>query len=162
MLKSFADLSFQSDVRLVTGNAKLFNSPDSIYYTEADRIEAWALEHIAKAAPTVIEYETDWNIDIEQDVDDQNQVVDNTHADEYDQRQHQAGTPADNRERSPSILSNQGKRGAGLGRRGTRGPYQKKAASSNTISESIDAEGRLPGSRDGLGAFPPGSDWAEL
>lgn len=45
-------------------------------------------------------------------------------------------------------------------KRGTRGPYKKGA--NGTITESIDVEGRLPGSKDGLGAFPPGSDWAKL
>lgn len=45
-------------------------------------------------------------------------------------------------------------------RRGHRGPYKKGA--STTISEGIDAEGRLPGSKEGVGAFPPGSDWAEM
>lgn len=34
---------------------------------EAEHIEVWALEHTAKAAGTVIEYETDWNIEIERD-----------------------------------------------------------------------------------------------
>ncbi|KAJ4471258.1 hypothetical protein C8J55DRAFT_155801 [Lentinula edodes] len=45
--------------------------------------------------------------------------------------------------------------------RNTRGPYRKSNATNATTQkgavESIDAEGRLPGSKDGLGAFPPGS-----
>ena len=45
------------------------NPPGSIYYNEAERIESWALEHITKAAGTVIEYETDWNIDVQRDYD---------------------------------------------------------------------------------------------
>jgi len=51
---------------------------------------------------------------------------------------------------------------AGPSRRSTRGPY-KKTENTNTskVSESIDVDGRLPGSKDGLGAFPPGSDWAK-
>ena len=40
-----------------------------MYHTEAERIEAWALDHIQKASATVIQYETDWNIDVEK-VDD--------------------------------------------------------------------------------------------
>jgi bromodomain-containing protein 7 len=46
------------------------------------------------------------------------------------------------------------------GKRGARGPYKKVTV--NTTTDNIDAEGRLPGSKDGLGAFPPGSDWAKL
>jgi len=46
-------------------------------------------------------------------------------------------------------------------KRGARGPY-KKTIGNSTTTENIDAEGRLPGSKDGLGAFPPGSDWAKL
>jgi len=61
-----------------------------------------------------------------------------------------------------SIPSTQGRPAATTGRRVTRGPYQKKSTNPNTISESIDPEGRLPGSRDGLGAFPPQSDLARL
>ena len=60
-------MTVQSDLRLVTMNAKMFNPPGSIYYTEAERIEAWALDHIQKASATVIQYETDWNIDVEKD-----------------------------------------------------------------------------------------------
>ena len=30
------------------------------------------------------------------------------------------------------------------------------------LSESLEPDGGLPGAKDGLGAFPPGSDWAEL
>lgn len=52
---------------------------------------------------------------------------------------------------SPSLISAQwgGKRGKG-----------KKAP--GTLSESLEPDGGLPGAKDGLGAFPPGSDWAEL
>ncbi len=46
----------------------------------------------------------------------------------------------------------------GPSRRGTRGPYKK--GTSTTVTESIEADGRLPGAKDGLGAFPPRSDWA--
>jgi bromodomain-containing protein 7 len=45
-------------------------------------------------------------------------------------------------------------------KRGARGPYKKDIG--NTTSECVDTDGRLPGSKDGLGSFPPGSDWAKL
>ena len=64
------------------------------------------------------------------------------------------GTPmdvGDNRARSPSVGSVQvggGKKGKG-----------KKSAG---LSEILEPDGGLPGAKDGLGAFPPGSDWADL
>ena len=50
-------------------------------------------------------------------------------------------------------------------KRGARGPYKKTtmAQANVTVAENVvENDGRLPGSRDGLGAFPPGSDWAKL
>ncbi|PIL34622.1 hypothetical protein GSI_03401 [Ganoderma sinense ZZ0214-1] len=139
---------FASDLKLVTANAKTFNPTGSIYHTEADRIESYALDQITKAASTVIEYETDWNIDVEKD--DEPVAVDEEDA---------AGTPADrvagtpidvdeSRAGSPSAL------GGGKKTKGKKPP--------GALSESLEADGGLPGAKDGLGAFPPGSDWAEL
>jgi bromodomain-containing protein 7/9 len=141
-------------LKLVTTNAKTFNPPGTIYYTEADRIETWALEHIAKASSTVIQYETDWNIDIEKDDDTAVNI------DDYDDDNPSTSIPPDDvavNGRFPSVASQTQQTS---GRRSTRGPY-KKAASSTKVSESIDGDGRLPGSKDGLGAFPPCSDWAK-
>ncbi|KAJ7123878.1 hypothetical protein C8R43DRAFT_1241115 [Mycena crocata] len=140
---------FANDFRLVTSNAKIFNPPGSIYHTEADKLEVWGLELISKASSTVIQYETDWNIEIEKDdVDD-------------DVEDYMAVDDAEERSRSPSVSIHGGVHPAML-RRGPRGPYNKSSKENPgaTVSESIDAEGRLPGSKDGLGAFPPGSDWA--
>jgi bromodomain-containing protein 7/9 len=114
------------------------------------------LDHIAKAASTVIQYETDWNIEIEKDEEGLNVNIDDDNEDLG------AGTPMDVDDprpggRSPSVTS---QAQPGTLRRGVRGPYKKTAASS-ALTESIDVEGRLPGSKDGLGAFPPGSDWAQ-
>ncbi|KAI0750376.1 hypothetical protein C8Q74DRAFT_364477 [Fomes fomentarius] len=138
---------FASDLKLVTTNAKTFNPPGTIYYTEAERIENYALDHIAKAAALVIEYETDWNIDVEKDDDP-------VAVDDEGTRGEKGTTPMDvdeSRAGSPSLISAQlgGKRGKG-----------KKAP--GTLSESLEPDGGLPGAKDGLGAFPPGSDWAEL
>ncbi|KAG5643004.1 hypothetical protein DXG03_001782 [Asterophora parasitica] len=147
---------FASDLRLVTSNAKAFNPPGTIYYTEAERIEAWGMDHISKAAATVIQFETDWNIEIEND--------DDTPVNVDDEEDYTVGTPMDVDEpavagRSPSVSS----QNHPTNRRSVRGPYKKMVppSAANTLSESIDAEGRLPGSRDGLGAFPPGSAWAQ-
>ncbi|KAG2357987.1 hypothetical protein BDR07DRAFT_1418899 [Suillus spraguei] len=146
---------FTTDFRLVVTNAKIFNPPGTIYYTEADRLEVWGLDHIAKASAHVIEYETDWNIDVEQDEDATLNI------DEDEDHDHAtASTPRDIEgsqvaaSPAPSSVPQQ------YMKRGPRGPYKKGA--SMGISEGIDAEGRLPGSKDGVGAFPPGSDWAEM
>ncbi|KAF9039227.1 hypothetical protein BJ165DRAFT_1496936 [Panaeolus papilionaceus] len=148
---------FAADFKLVTNNAKLFNPPGSIYYTEADKIEAWGLDHITKAAPTVIQYETDWNIDIEKDEEP-------TAINIEDDEDANTGTPMavdqpNLRERSGSVLSQQPLQ-PGSSRRGPRGPY-KKQGQGHTLSETLEADGGLPGSKDGLGAFPSGSDWAK-
>ena len=45
------------------------------------------------------------------------------------------------------------------GRRGPRGPYKKHAPAPE---KTVDEDGRLPGAKDGLAAFPPGSDWAKV
>ncbi|KAJ7653368.1 hypothetical protein B0H17DRAFT_1268260 [Mycena rosella] len=141
-------MTTKNDFRLVTSNAKIFNPPGSIYYTEADKLEVWGLDQISKASSTVIQYETDWNIEIEKDdvEDDAEDVPVDTAAD------------MEERSRSPSVSLHAGGGHPAL-RRGPRGPYNK-SSKENPVSESIDAEGRLPGSKDGLGAFPPGSDWA--
>jgi bromodomain-containing protein 7/9 len=139
----------QSDFRLVVSNAKVFNPPGTIYHSEAERIEAFGLDRITKAAATVIEYETDWNIEIEGD-DDRSVAIDE------DNELETPGPPEENR-RSPSVASNQPQGN----RRGTRTVTTgKKGATS--IPESLEADGGLPGAKDGLGVFPPGSDWARI
>ncbi|KAG1880960.1 hypothetical protein F4604DRAFT_1651361 [Suillus subluteus] len=156
MIKHPMDLgtmSTKTDFRLVVTNAKIFNPPGTIYHTEADRLEVWGLDHIAKASAHVIEYETDWNIDVEQDEDAALNIdEDDDHVTASTPREFEgsqvAASPA------PSSVPQQ------YVKRGPRGPYKK--GTSMGISEGIDAEGRLPGSKDGVGAFPPGSDWAEM
>lgn len=149
---------FQSDFKLVTMNAKIFNPPGSIYHTEADRIEAWGLDHISKAAATVIQNETDWSIDVENEDEEKSVVVDRDDDETAD-------TPMDvdnmsMRGRSASIAPSQLQ---GSSRRPTRAGNAKKNAgpSSKTLSESLEPDGGLPGSKDGIGAFPAGSDWAK-
>jgi bromodomain-containing protein 7 len=132
----------------VTGNAKLFNPPTTIYHTEADRIEQYAIDHINRAAASVIEYEGDWNIDGEPEEETEVQGS----ADGEDTQ----GTPVDfggsSRARSPSASSVQ----TPVARR-AKGKKQP-----GTVSESLEADGHLPGYKDGLGVFPPDSYWADL
>ncbi|PFH53620.1 hypothetical protein AMATHDRAFT_54825 [Amanita thiersii Skay4041] len=142
---------FASDLRLVASNAKTFNPPGSIYHTEAERIEAWGLDHIAKAAPTVIQYETDWNIDIERD--DDTHAVDIDNDDDASMEVEESVLDG----RSASVVSQPV---PGPSRRGPRGPYKK--GTHPGVSENIEHDGHLPGAKDGLGMFPPGSDLAQL
>ncbi|KIY64849.1 hypothetical protein CYLTODRAFT_401358 [Cylindrobasidium torrendii FP15055 ss-10] len=145
---------FTSDVRLVTGNAKAFNPVGTIYYTEADKIEVYALDAISRASGTVVQYETDWNIDVEND--EEVEAEDGSGPMDLDE-------PISAGQRSQSVVS------ATVGRRATRGPYKKQQAQPATtdgstkgpLSETIQADGRLPGSRDGLGAFPANSGWSK-
>jgi bromodomain-containing protein 7/9 len=141
----------------VISNAKAFNPPGTIYHTEAERIEAWASDHISKSASCVIEYETEWNIDVDRDEDV------NVDADEDAAGGAAAGgpgrtgsvgpdTPA---RRSPSVLSASV---PPINRRGGRNAAAKKEG----ISETLDSDGHLPGFKDGVGVFPPESDWAEV
>lgn len=125
----------------------------TIYHTEADKLEIWALDHIEKASATVIQYETDWNLDVQQD-----DAGDDNMEEENDPNAPSTSAAADIGTPGPADLQ-------GV-RRSTRGPYNNKRATAvasgqKGISESLDAEGRLPGSKDGLGAFPPGSDLAK-
>ena len=93
----------------------------------------------------MIEYETDWNIEIEQEESTPNVNIDD---DEMDVDGSQvAASPAPSATQGPI-------------RRGARGPYKRPVQAS--VTESVENDGRLPGARDGLGAFPPGSDWAKL
>ncbi|KAJ3522927.1 hypothetical protein NM688_g8803 [Phlebia brevispora] len=148
----------QNDLRLVTGNAKLFNPPGTIYHTEADRIETYAIDHINKAAASVIEYEGDWNIDVEHTDDEQNK------SDEDDEKSvREAGTPMEvdgsTRGRSQSVSTVQTPVNGHGSRKGVKGSHKKQPG---TMSEAVEPDGHMPGYKDGVGVFPPGSEWAEL
>ncbi|KAJ7060444.1 hypothetical protein C8F01DRAFT_1058537 [Mycena amicta] len=143
---------FTDDFRLVTGNAKIFNPPDSIYYIEAERLETWGLDQISKAASTVIQYETDWNIEIERE---------DVTAEDYAAALEDVEMAGPERSRSPSVSLG----GPMIGSL-RRGPLRPRAAKEEPnanvpVKETIDAEGRMPGSKDGMGAFPAGSAWAK-
>ena len=135
----------------------MFNPPGSIYYAEAEKIEAWGIEHINKAAAIVIQYETDWNIDGDRDDEGSTVNID----DEGDEPSAVAGEPkTGERERSVSVISQPQPTS---GRRGPRGPYRKHGQITNgaTMTDTLDTEGGLPGAKDGVGAFPAGSEWAK-
>ena len=115
------------------------------------------MDHISKAALTVIQYETDWTIDVERDDDELPLNIDQ---DEDDSR----GTPMDidsiHDERSVSVAPSQPAQVST--RRGPRGLYRRERnTSTNALSETLEPDGGLPGSKDGIGAFPSGSHWAK-
>jgi bromodomain-containing protein 7 len=139
----------QDDFRLVISNAKTFNPPGTIYHTEAERIEAWASDHISKASSFVIEYETEWNIDVDRDEDV------NVDADEDGAPRVTSIGPDTPVRRSPSVLSASN---PPFNRRGKNAAAKKEGM----LSESVEPDGHLPGYKDGVGVFPPGSDWAEV
>jgi bromodomain-containing protein 7 len=109
------------------------------------------LDYISKAASCVIEYETEWNIDVDRDEDV------NVDADE-DAGPGRTGSvgPDMAARRSPSVLSASV---PPINRRGGRNAAAKKEG---IVSESLEPDGHLPGFKDGVGVFPPGSDWAEV
>ncbi|THH19529.1 hypothetical protein EUX98_g8760 [Antrodiella citrinella] len=146
-------MTTKADLRLVTGNAKLFNPAGTIFYTEAERIEAYALQHIAKAAATVIEVETDWNVDVENDGEPTANVDD----DAEDGREKSTVADGSVRARSPSVASTGTPMAGPVRARQTKG--KKKAG---MLSETLEDDGHLPGYKDGVGVFPPGSDFAEV
>lgn len=154
------DAHDQNDFRLVTSNAKLFNPPGSIYHTEAERIEAWGLDRITKAAATVIEYETDWNVEIEGD-----DHLSNAPEEEGED----TPEPEPTESRAQSILSNSqphplpGRRSArAAATANTAPPVATTSKVPKSVSETLQSDGGLPGAKDGLGKFPPGSDMARL
>jgi len=109
------------------------------------------LNIIDKARTTVLQYETDWNIDVEGD--DENVELEDTY------EQAEPSTPIPTTDSRASYEPTEVEFGL---RRRTRAPAQKAESKPPAVSESVDAEGRLPGSKDGLGAFPAGSDWANM
>ena len=144
----------QHDFKLVTSNARAFNPPSSLYHTEALRIETWGLDQIAKASAQVIQYEADWTIDVVADVDPTPTIADNAIVE---------ATPEDatpRQGRSPSVLSSAPGSGTNVDKKKSSKTSQKK--NSMTVSTSFEPGGRLPGSLDGLGAFPAGSELAEV
>ena len=38
----------------------------------------------------------------------------------------------------------------------------KNTGKKEGLTETLDSDGHLPGFKDGVGVFPPGSDWAEV
>ena len=147
----------QHDFKLVTSNACAFNPPSSLYHTEALRIETWGLDQISKASAQVIQYETDWTVDVVADVEPT--IAENAMASAI--ATPEEATPRQGR--SPSVLSSVPGSGTNVERGEKRRPsraLQKKLGP--VVSASFEPDGRLPGSLDGLGAFPAGSELAKV
>ena len=106
----------------------------------------WTLDHISKAASCIIEYETEWNVDVNRDEDV------NVNADEDPT----GGGPDTLMRRFPSVLSvsiplinQQG---------GGRNAMAKKES---ILSETLELDRHLPSFKNGVGIFLPASDWTE-
>lgn len=142
---------------MVTTNARTFNPPASVFHAEAVRIEAWGLDHIAKAAAHVIEYETDWNIDVVADMEITPTMDDAERNSALATVKMEIDDPP---ARSPSVVSTpQGGTFPSERSRRARGSGKKHLG---IVTESFEPEGHLPGAKDGLDVFPPGSDLASL
>ncbi|EIN06520.1 hypothetical protein PUNSTDRAFT_46008 [Punctularia strigosozonata HHB-11173 SS5] len=158
---------FKADFQLVTTNAKTFNPPGTIYHSEAERIENYGLDQINRASTTVIEYETDWNLDIEGDGEPQDMMDD-----EDDTATGRASDDGLTREtRSPSVVSTPMMGGTtsrpqriqmAHSTQSQNQPLKEQPTIGSSIAAGLDEDGHLPGYRDGLDAFPPGSDFAQL
>lgn len=153
----------QNDFLLVTSNAKTFNPPGTIYYTEAERIEAYGLDQIERVRPTVIEFETDWNLDIEGDGDPQDPS--GITSDEGDDRTRAT--------RSPSVTGTPIMGGTTSRPQRVLAQQQQQAQRAKekedprmeigmSIAAGMEEEGHLPGHRDGLSAFASGSEMSRL
>ncbi len=141
---------------MVISNAQAFNPPDTLYHTEAARIEHYGLEQIAKASAQVIEFETDWTIDV---VDDSELGPSGSAGlDAMDIDEPNAGEATAPNGRSQSVTSSvQGPAIAPSTERSRRS--RKKVP---MVTESWEPGGHLPGFSDGLGAFPSGSEMANM
>ncbi|KAF8196969.1 hypothetical protein BJ912DRAFT_1030533 [Pholiota molesta] len=96
---------------------------------------------------TVIQYETDWNIEIEK----MTRVHPLRNGDADGGRRYESArafgidfvpTPTRPEQTGPARTL-------------------QEAGASTALSETLEPDGGLPGSKDGLGSFPPGSDWAK-
>ncbi|KAF9653600.1 hypothetical protein BDM02DRAFT_3125566 [Thelephora ganbajun] len=139
---------FANDFRLVTSNAKSFNPPGSIYYTEAERIEAWGLDRITKAAATVIEYETDWNIEIDGDDHRSNAPEEEEDTPEPEATDSRAQSTSLNTQPQP-LLGRRSARAAATAN--TAPPVTPTIKTPKSVSETLQPDGGLPGAKDGLG-----------
>jgi bromodomain-containing protein 7/9 len=161
-------------MRLVTTNAKKFNPVGSIYHSEAERIETWAEDQIAKAAVSVIEYETDWRLDVEGD--EQEEPL------EDDEPPEPAPAPVYEPEpTSPMIDDDLLALHAAAIAGGRRPPQraavkkielerakeaekekEKEKSTEKPAENGLDEDGHMPGYKDGIGVFPPDSGWSQV
>lgn len=115
------------------------------------------MEHISRASAHVIEYETDWTIDV---VADGEPVASTSEPADVRGSSNSAVNVEDDavqRARSPSVISSVP--GANAPAEKIRRSRSKKVIA---VTESWEEGGHLPGHKDGLGAFPPRSDLSEL
>jgi bromodomain-containing protein 7 len=164
-------------MRLVTANAKQFNPPGSIYYTEAERIEAWAADQITKAAATVIEYETSWKLDVDGEEEEEPEGEDDHDfpqqptlaqehaaspapmtADDELRALHAAAVAAGRRPPQRAVVKKiEMERAKELEKE-----KEKEKLAEKPIENTLDEDGHMPGYKVGIGVFPPDSGWSEV
>jgi hypothetical protein len=166
----------QEDMHLVTANSKQFNPPGSIYYTEAERIESWASDQITKAAVSVIEYETDWKLDVDGEEEEEEMDVDEPEAAPHLSQDTVASpvatTAADDELRAlhaAAIASGRRppQRAAVKKIEMERAKELEKEKEKEKLGEKppdngLDEDGHMPGYKYGIGVFPPESGWSEV
>jgi bromodomain-containing protein 7/9 len=154
----FAIMILQNDFKLVTSNARTFNPPSTLYHIEALRIEAWGLDQITKASGQVIQYETDWTVDVVADVEPT--MTENTPLSTGAGAEVPSDEATPGQRRSPSVLSSAPGAGAVIDKIEKKRASRAQKKNGPVVSASFESNGRLPGSLDGLGSFPAGSELA--
>ncbi|KAL5513918.1 hypothetical protein ACEPAG_2679 [Sanghuangporus baumii] len=149
---------FKDDFLLVIANAKLFNPPPSIYYSEASKIESWGLEQISKATVQVIEYEADWTIDVVEDGGSAPAAAVGNDVDNAAAEFAMASGEVPSKTRSPSVMSS----AVGTPNLSSERSKRHRGKKVPIVTESWEERGHLPGFKDGIGVFPPCSDLAAL
>lgn len=128
---------------MVTSNAKAFNPPGTLYHVEASKIESWGLEQIKRVSSQVIEFESEWNLDAAPTPEPTEAI------------EEPPLTEVSSRARSPSVMSSTA---------GPSAPQHRKSRSKKSagVTETWEEGWHLPGFKDGLSAFRPGSEFASL
>lgn len=158
-------------MHLVTMNAKQFNPPGSIYYTEADRIETWIADQVTKVASTVIEYETDWKLDVDGEEEEEADYEDDqdTLVPPLDTVTSPGPSAVDEELRSLHAVMTGGRRPPQRAavkkielERAKELEKEKEKVIDRPIENTLDEDGHMPGYRVGVGVFPPESGWSEV
>ncbi|KZV96896.1 hypothetical protein EXIGLDRAFT_642769 [Exidia glandulosa HHB12029] len=148
---------FTKDFNLVIDNAKLYNAPGSIYVTEAERIHAFGIDIINKAA-LQLDYDAPVSFNDQDGSSDSDDGMSDTSATPAPVASTSTPVPRRNRaeqEEADALLA------AAIG--GATGTLRRLRVRAHVLKETkTEEDGGLPGSSDGVGAFPRGHGAGEL